>query len=103
MAKSNNIVLFIVIGLGMVLALTLVAGPKLIDKLADRVIEKLQRDYAPGPYNPGFDPDKVDPNKLFDKYTAQHFTNDHRHHQVIEEHIDLNDWNRQWEESRNQD
>jgi len=30
-------------------------------KVSERVIEKMQRDYAPGPYHPGFDPDKVNP------------------------------------------
>lgn len=34
---------------------------KISERAADNVIEKLQRDYAPGPYAPGFDPDKVDP------------------------------------------
>jgi len=32
----------------------------LIDKLADRVIEKLQKPYSPSPYGPGVDPDKLD-------------------------------------------
>ena len=33
-----------------------------IDKATDAVIEKLQKEYSPGPYAPGFDPDKVNPN-----------------------------------------
>jgi len=32
-----------------------------VNQIADRVIQKLKRDYVPGPYQPGFDPDKVDP------------------------------------------
>lgn len=36
----------------------------LVEKIADRVIEKLQKGYAPGPYAPGFDPDRVNPNTL---------------------------------------
>lgn len=31
----------------------------LTNKIAGRVIESLKRDYVPGPYQPGFDPDKV--------------------------------------------
>jgi len=31
----------------------------LIDKTADRVINKLKKDYSPSPYGPGFDPDKI--------------------------------------------
>jgi hypothetical protein len=34
-------------------------GRIIIDKAADRVIEKLQKDYSPSPYGPGFDPDKL--------------------------------------------
>lgn len=32
-------------------------------KVADRVMQTLKRDYVPGPYDPGFDPDKVPPKK----------------------------------------
>jgi len=39
-------------------------GRVLVDKTADRVIEKLQKDYSPSPYGPGLDPDKVDPDGL---------------------------------------
>jgi hypothetical protein len=34
------------------------------DRVADRVVQKLKRDYVPGPYEPGFDPDKVPPGSL---------------------------------------
>lgn len=34
---------------------------KIADKAADKVILRLQREYTPGPYAPGFDPDKVNP------------------------------------------
>jgi hypothetical protein len=33
----------------------------MVNKTADKVIEKLRKEYAPGPYAPGFDPDKVNP------------------------------------------
>jgi hypothetical protein len=36
----------------------------LIDKIADRVIQKLQKDYSPSPYGPGIDPDKIDPDRI---------------------------------------
>jgi hypothetical protein len=32
-------------------------------KVTDRVLQTLKRDYVPGPYDPGFDPDKVPPKK----------------------------------------
>jgi hypothetical protein len=48
-----------------VVFLFLVLGNKIvIDKVADRVIQKLQREYSPSPFAPGFDPDKIDVNKI---------------------------------------
>lgn len=32
------------------------------EKITNSVISNLKRDYVPGPYEPGFDPDKVPPN-----------------------------------------
>ena len=37
-----------------------VIGKVVIDKASDRVIERLEKDYSPSPYGPGFDPDRVD-------------------------------------------
>ena len=34
---------------------------KVTDKAADKVMLRLQREYTPGPYAPGFDPDKIPP------------------------------------------
>jgi hypothetical protein len=31
----------------------------LVSRVTDKVIERLQRNYVPGPYAPGIDPDKV--------------------------------------------
>jgi hypothetical protein len=33
----------------------------IVNKAADKVIQKLQKEYSPSPYGPGFDPDKVNP------------------------------------------
>jgi hypothetical protein len=33
----------------------------LTSKITSRVLDTLKRDYVPGPYEPGFDPDKVPP------------------------------------------
>jgi hypothetical protein len=35
-----------------------------INKTADKVIQKLQKEYSPSPYGPGIDPDKIDPEAL---------------------------------------
>jgi hypothetical protein len=34
------------------------------EKITDKVIQRLKRDYVPGPYEPGFDPDKVPPGSI---------------------------------------
>lgn len=41
-----------------------VLGKVIVDRAADRVIQKLQKDYSPSPYGPGLDPDKVSPDVL---------------------------------------
>lgn len=33
-------------------------------KITSKVLESLKRDYVPGPYEPGFDPDKVSPKSV---------------------------------------
>lgn len=38
--------------------------------IAKDVVKLLKQEYVPGPYTPGFDPDKVDP-KVFQKMTVQ--------------------------------
>lgn len=51
---------WVVVGLlGLVLVVA-VGGKFLIDRIADRVIQKLQKDYSPSPYGPGIDPDRLD-------------------------------------------
>jgi hypothetical protein len=53
--------LIIIASLSLVLLSVLLGGNLILDKVADRVVQKLKRDYVPGPYDPGFDPDKVNP------------------------------------------
>lgn len=35
----------------------------LTSKITSKVLDSLKREYVPGPYEPGFDPDKVPPKK----------------------------------------
>lgn len=41
-----------------------VGGNILKQKITEEVIQKLRGEYVPGPFTPGFDPDKVNPNFL---------------------------------------
>ena len=60
--KNNNVLIAVASVVTFLFATTLFFNFYLVEKITDNVIEKLKRDYAPGPYDPGFDPYKVDPN-----------------------------------------
>lgn len=62
MNNNQRIILIIVAAVVGGLLLLNVGGKILIDKTADRVIEKIYKEYSPSPYGPGVDPDKVDIN-----------------------------------------
>jgi hypothetical protein len=57
--KIKRILLWAAVALGG-LVVVAVIGNVFVDFTADRVIEKLEKDYSPSPYGPGIDPDKVD-------------------------------------------
>jgi hypothetical protein len=61
---TNNKLFWVVIVLVAALLIVGVGGKFLVDKVSDRVIQKLQKEYSPSPYGPGFDPDKIDAEKL---------------------------------------
>ena len=58
-------------------------------KIINEVIHELQRDYAPGPYTPGFDPDKVNPKRLPPPELPKDPTN-----------WSPQNWNQAWEQQR---
>lgn len=66
---QNKILIVSSVILGLILAVFL-ANKVLVNVIADRVVEKLQRDYVPGPYDPGFDPDKVNPSVFRSDYST---------------------------------
>ena len=45
--------------------LIFISGIKIFkNKVKSSIMKDLQRDYVPGPFSPGFDPDKLDPSIL---------------------------------------
>lgn len=62
--NDNNKLLWIVIGLTVVMLVVGLGSKSLVNKISDRVIQKLQKEYSPSPYGPGIDPDKLDVEKL---------------------------------------
>jgi hypothetical protein len=64
MNNNNNKLLWVVIALTIVMVVVGIGSKVFVDKVANRVIQKLQKDYSPSPYGPGIDPDKLDAEKL---------------------------------------
>lgn len=58
---KKNKMLWILLGVTFFNISVFMVGNFLIDKTANQVINKLQKDYSPSPYGPGFDPDKISP------------------------------------------
>jgi len=58
----NNKLFWLVAFLGIGMASFVGLKVYLVNKVTANVIEKLQKEYTPGPYSPGFNPDLVDPN-----------------------------------------
>lgn len=56
--KLTWVAIALLVFLGFAVLMTTVVA----DKVTNQVIERLQKEYSPGPYSPGFDPDKVNPN-----------------------------------------
>lgn len=60
----NENLKLLVVGLFVLTASVLLNVLVMTDRVADKVVQSLKRDYVPGPYDPGFDPDKVPPGSL---------------------------------------
>lgn len=61
---NNNKLIWVIITLLLAILLVGVGGRILIDKITDRVIQKMEKNYSPSPYGPGIDPDKFDLEKI---------------------------------------
>jgi hypothetical protein len=61
MSKENLTLISLVLAL--LLGTLVVNNVFLTERITQKVIDRLKRDYVPGPYEPGFDPDKVPPRK----------------------------------------
>lgn len=60
--EENKKYLLVIAGLFVVLVSLFFGRDVVVKKITTEVVKELRREYAPGPYSPGFDPDKVDPN-----------------------------------------
>lgn len=73
--NNNNKLLLIVLVLTIVMVGVSFGGNFFIDKVADRIIQKLQKEYSPSPYGPGINPDKIDVQKLLDSKNSNNWNN----------------------------
>lgn len=65
MTDRENKIIFGIGGMFLLSVLMLVVfQEQLINKVAHRVIQQLQKEYSPSPYGPGIDPDKLDMDKV---------------------------------------
>jgi len=88
-----------------------VIGKVVIDKAADRVIEKLQKEYSPSPYGPGLDPDRVDVNAIKQQRLYMELTRARTHgaaegtfgsneSEIRQRVVDSDRWVTEWEADR---
>jgi hypothetical protein len=61
---NTNKLLYILLTLTSLLLIFGLGVNLFVDKVSDRVIQKLKQDYSPSPYGPTIDPDKIDLNKV---------------------------------------
>ena len=77
----------------------------ILDKVADSVIEKLEKEYSPSPYGPGFDPDKVTPETIRRRALLQDYIESKQGEKVLfhEDALSMkvaDVWRSEWEEER---
>ena len=68
---NKNYILMILATIVTTLFIVVLASNLLVDKISDKVIQELKRTYTPGPYDPGFDPDKLNPSVMKEISTTQ--------------------------------
>ena len=73
-----------------------VAEKVVVDKVADEVIERLESEYSPSPYGPGFDPDVVEPEAI----RQQKLSNGLKKNGPITEILEATEWSENWEHDR---
>ena len=72
----------------------------IIEKAAERAIQKLQKEYSPSPYGPGIDPDKINIDGV--KVINTEINNFKQLDSSISNHFNESEkWREEWEKSRN--
>jgi hypothetical protein len=103
---KNNGLVWVVGILLLLIAGAYFGGPIVLDRITDRVIDKLQKEYAPGPYAPGIDPDRVNPDFFRRQQQQQQQQPWQQQQQQPRQYPSTDmpstaDWNQMWERHRN--
>ncbi len=93
---KNNVLVWIVVGISVLNLGSFFIFKIGVDKISDKVIEKLQKEYSPSPYGPGIDPDKVDPNALKTTFEVKNVEKAPTHEVVNK----VENWESNWERER---
>jgi hypothetical protein len=60
----KNKLFWVVIVIGVLFLGVIKGGDILVNKIAERAVERLLQEYSPSPYGPGVDPDKIDAERM---------------------------------------
>ena len=96
-AFKENKLFFGIIGVALVLILCLFVGKLAVNKVSDMVIQKLQKEYSPSPYGPGFDPDRVNPDFFRNKRAVKGIYVESNLPSIVNE---SDRWRAEWERER---
>lgn len=89
--------------------LLFVGSKIIIDKSAEAVIEKLEKEYSPSPYGPGFDPDTITPETIRRRALLQNYIQSRNggkalfyedESETFDEVKIADDWRDNWEDER---
>jgi hypothetical protein len=81
-------------------------GKAIIEKAADRAIQKLQKEYSPSPYGPGFDPDRFNLNEAKVKVSIENvpqevkIVGESQEQSNVRRFAEIVRWREEWERSR---
>ncbi len=67
----KNKLFWIVVVIGIAFLGVIKGGDVLVDRIADKAVEKLMKEYNPSPYGPGVDPDKIDAEQMRRQWPAK--------------------------------
>lgn len=91
---NKNVLNLMAVIVGLALIGTFIFGGMVLDRLADKVIKRMEKPYSPSPYGPGIDPDRLDGHYV--GFSDQQQID----HSELMEKVEYSSWIKDWERSR---